>query len=183
MHDGNSQNGKTHDSGNALVNESIRFTEMRVVDPEGVMLGVISKAEALAKAKEWGLDLVCVSPNTSPVVCKIMDYGKHLYKMKKKAKRAKKNQVTVEIKELKIRPNTDTHDIETKIRQAKKFLAEGNKVKFTVFFRGREVMFADKVAEDLKKIAEALGGSDALQIEMDGVVKQRRMIMMLTPKN
>ena len=182
MRDDRPQDGKKNDSG-ALINDGIKFQEMRVIDPEGVKLGVISKAVALEKAREWGLDLVCVSPMAKPVVCKIMDYGKHLYKMKKKAKRAKKNQVIVEIKELKIRPNTDSHDVATKIRHAKKFLAEGNKVKFTVFFRGREVMFSSNAVANLKKIAEELGGKDELQIELDPIVKNRRMIMMLTPKN
>ncbi len=182
MRSNNSQ-GNNSDSGHSLLNEAIRFSEMRVIDPEGTVLGVLSKSEALARAREHGLDLVCVSPNTTPVVCKIMDYGKHLYKMKKKAKRSKKNQVIVETKELKLRPNTDTHDIDTKIRQAKKFLAEGNKVKFSVYFRGREVMFSDTAAENLRKIAEELGGSEELHIDLDTVVKNRRMIMMLTPKN
>ena len=181
MRDNRPQDGKKNDAG-ALLNDGIKFQEMRVIDPEGGMLGVISKTEALEKAREWGLDLVCVSPMATPVVCKIMDYGKHLYKMKKKAKRSKKNQIIVEIKELKIRPNTDTHDIATKIRHAIKFLGEGNKVKFTVFFRGREVMFSEKAVENLKKIAEELGGKDALQIELDPIVKNRRMTMMLTPK-
>jgi translation initiation factor IF-3 len=147
------------------------------------MLGVLTKNDALDRARDFGLDLVCVSPNTDPVVCKIMDYGKHLYKMKKKAKKAKANQVTIEIKELKIRPNTDTHDLNTKIRHAKKFLEEGNKVKFTVFFRGREIIFAEKALENLNLIINELGGEENLNIEMDTVVKNKRMFMMLTPKN
>lgn len=169
--------------GVGLVNETIKANTMRVVTPDGEVLGVLAKRDALEKARELGLDLVCVSPNTDPVVCKIMDYGKHLYKMKKKAKKAKANQVVVEIKELKIRPNTDTHDLMTKVRQAKKFLDDGNKVKFTVFFRGREIMFAEKALENLNVVINELGGEDNLSIELDSIVKNRRMTMMISQKS
>ena len=153
---------------------------MRVIAPTGEVLGVLTRREALEKAREFGLDLVCVSPNTDPVVCKIMDFGKHLYKLKKKAKA---NQVVIEIKELKIRPNTDTHDLMTKVRQAKKFLEDGNKVKFTVFFRGREIMFAEKALENLNIIVKELGGEDQLAIELDSVVKNKKMTMLVAQKN
>ncbi len=169
--------------GDGILNETIPSSKMRVISPSGEMLGVLAKSDALDRARDFGLDLVCVSPNTDPVVCKIMDYGKHLYKMKKKAKKAKANQVTIEIKELKIRPNTDTHDLNTKIRHAKKFLEDGNKVKFTVFFRGREIIFAEKALENLNFIINELGGEENLNIEMDTVVKNKRMFMMLSPKN
>lgn len=182
------KNSKAESNGTApqdvgLVNETIKANAMRVITPTGEVLGVLAKRAALEKAREFGLDLVCVSPNTDPVVCKIMDYGKHLYKMKKKAKKAKANQVVVEIKELKIRPNTDTHDLMTKVRQAKKFLDDGNKVKFTVFFRGREIMFAEKALENLNVIVKELGGEDNLQIELDSIVKNKRMTMMVSQKN
>ena len=166
-----------------LVNETIKASSMRVIAPTGEVLGVLAKRDALEKAREFGLDLVCVSPNTDPVVCKIMDFGKHLYKLKKKAKKAKANQVVIEIKELKIRPNTDTHDLMTKIRQAKKFLEDGNKVKFTVFFRGREIMFAEKALENLNIIVKELGGEDQLAIELDSVVKNKKMTMLVAQKN
>lgn len=169
--------------GDGILNGTIPALKMRVITPSGEMLGVLTKSDALSRARDFGLDLVCVSPNTDPVVCKIMDYGKHLYKMKKKAKKAKANQVTIEIKELKIRPNTDTHDLNTKIRHAKKFLEDGNKVKFTVFFRGREIIFAEKALENLNFIINELGGEENLNIEMDTVVKNKRMFMMLSPKN
>ena len=169
--------------GDGILNESIKQLKMRVVTPSGDMLGVLVKSDALKRARDFGLDLVCVSPNTDPIVCKIMDYGKHLYKMKKKAKKAKANQATIEIKELKIRPNTDTHDLNTKIRHAKKFLEDGNKVKFTVFFRGREIIFAEKALGNLNFIINELGGDENLNIEMDTVVKNRRMFMILSPKN
>ncbi|MBR4490268.1 translation initiation factor IF-3 [bacterium] len=166
-----------------LVNETIKASSMRVIAPTGEVLGVLARRDALEKAREFGLDLVCVSPNTDPVVCKIMDFGKHLYKLKKKAKKAKANQVVIEIKELKIRPNTDTHDLMTKVRQAKKFLEDGNKVKFTVFFRGREIMFAEKALENLNVIVKELGGEDQLAIELDSVVKNKKMTMLVAQKN
>ena len=166
-----------------LVNETIKASSMRVIAPTGEVLGVLARRDALEKAREFGLDLVCVSPNTDPVVCKIMDFGKHLYKLKKKAKKAKANQVVIEIKELKIRPNTDTHDLMTKIRQAKKFLEDGNKVKFNVFFRGREIMFAEKALENLNVIVKELGGEDQLAIELDSVVKNKKMTMLVAQKN
>ncbi len=164
------------------VNEEIVANEMRVVSPEGEMLGIISKEEALEKASSYGLDLVCVSPDSKPVVCKIMDYGKHLYKMKKKAKKSKKNQTVVELKELKLRPNTDTHDLLTKIKHAKKFLEDGNKVKFTVFFRGREIMFAEKALDNLNFIINELGGEENITVDLDNAVKNRRMTMLVTQK-
>ncbi len=169
--------------GEGLVNETINAKTMRVISPDGEVLGVLAKKDALDRARDFGLDLVCVSPNTDPIVCKIMDFGKHLYKMKKKAKKAKQNQAVVEVKELKIRPNTDTHDLMTKIRHAKKFIEDGNKVKFTVFFRGREIMFAEKALENLNLIVAELGGEDAVNIELDSVVKNKRMTMMVSPKN
>ncbi len=170
-------------SPDSMVNEAIPAREMRVISPDGEVLGVLSKSEALTRARDYDLDLVCVAPNAKPVVCKIMDYGKHLYRMKKKAKESKKKQATIEIKELKIRPNTDTHDLMTKVRHAKKFLAEGNKVKIIVWFRGREIMFLDKAFENLNKIIEEVGGEDAVIVELDKQVKNKRMTMVLTPKN
>jgi len=169
--------------GVGLINETIKAQTMRVISPSGEVLGVLTKRDALDRARDFGLDLVCVSPNTEPIVCKIMDFGKHLYKMKKKAKKAKQNQVVVEIKELKLRPNTDTHDLMTKIRHAKKFLEDGNKVKFTVFFRGREIMFAEKALENLNLVISELGGEDAVIIELDSIVRNKRMTMMISPKN
>ncbi len=174
---------KAEQQGAGLVNETIKALTMRVITPSGEVLGVLTKRDALDRARDFGLDLVCVSPNTDPIVCKIMDFGKHLYKMKKKAKKAKQNQAIVEIKELKLRPNTDTHDLMTKIRHAKKFLEDGNKVKFTVFFRGREIMFAEKALENLNLIIAELGGEETVIIELDSIVRNKRMTMMVSPKN
>jgi len=167
----------------SFVNEFIPFREMRVISPEGEMLGVLAKRDAIDRAIGFGLDLVCVSPNTVPPVCKIMDFGKHLYMMKKKAKEVKKKQTVIEVKELKIRPNTDTHDLMVKVRQAKEFLAEGCKVKLTVFFRGRETMFVDNALANINFIITELGGEEAMQIEKDTIIKNRRMTVMLSSKN
>ncbi len=165
-----------------LVNEGIPFHEMRVIAPDGQMLGIMAKRDAIEKAASYGLDLVCVSPNTTPVVCKIMDYGKHLYQMKKKAKEVKKKQAVIEIKELKIRPNTDTHDLLVRVRQAKEFLADGCKVKLTVFFRGRETMFVENAMSNVDFIINELGGEEKLTIERDPVIRNRRMTVILSSK-
>jgi len=165
-----------------LVNEGIPFREMRVIAPDGQMLGVLAKRDALDKASFYGLDLVCVSPNAVPAVCRIMDYGKHLYMMKKKAKEVRKKQTVIEIKELKIRPNTDTHDLLVKVRQGKEFLAEGCKIKLTVFFRGREAMFVDNALANINFIISELGGEEKLTVERDTIIRNRRMTIMLTSK-
>lgn len=165
-----------------LVNEGIPFREMRVIAPDGQMLGIMAKRDAIEKAASYGLDLVCVSPNTVPPVCRIMDYGKHLYMMKKKAKEVKKKQTVIEIKELKIRPNTDTHDLMVRVRQAKEFLADGCKVKLTVFFRGRETMFVDNALANINFIINELGGEEKLTIERDPAIRNRRMTIMLSSK-
>lgn len=166
-----------------LLNENIPHREMRVISPEGEMLGILAKRDAIEKARGYNLDLVCVSPNTTPVVCKIMDYGKYLYIMKKKAKEVKKKQTVVEIKELKIRPNTDTHDLMVKVRQGKEFLKDGCKIKLTVFFRGREAMFVDNALENINFIITELGGEEALTVERDTIIRNRRMTVMLSAKN
>jgi len=165
-----------------LVNAGIPFHEMRVIAPDGQMLGIMAKRDAIERAASYGLDLVCVSPNTVPPVCRIMDYGKHLYMMKKKAKEVKKKQTVIEIKELKIRPNTDTHDLMVRVRQAKEFLADGCKVKLTVFFRGRETMFVDNALANINFIINELGGEEKLTIERDPAIRNRRMTIMLSSK-
>ncbi|MFA5515880.1 MAG: translation initiation factor IF-3 [Desulfuromonadales bacterium] len=141
------------------INRAIRARELRVVDDEGNQLGVLSLADALAAAEERGLDLVEVSPNTDPPVCRIMDYGKYKYQTNKRAAEAKKKTSRVELKEVKMRPKTDEHDFQVKIRNAHRFLEDGNKVKVTIMFRGREVThpefgrrLMERVAEELKEI-------------------------------
>jgi len=174
------ESGNSAQPAAGLVNETIKAPSMRVVAPTGEVLGVLTRREALEKAREFGLDLVCVSPNTDPVVCKIMDFGKHLYKLKKKAKKAKANQVVIEIKELKIRPNTDTHDLMTKVRQAKKFLEDGNKVKVRLRFRGRErsnTAAGEKTMELFRVATE-----EYAVVEKAPLLEGRFLTMILGPK-
>ena len=136
----------------ARINENIKAKEIRVIDENGGMLGVLTVPEALVKSKEADLDLVEISPNAEPPVCKIIDYGKHLYQLEKKKKEAKKHQKVVHLKEIKLRPKTDVHDYNFKVKHIKQFLESGDKVKVTVKFRGREMAFIDVGREQLDKV-------------------------------
>lgn len=138
----------------------IKAREVRVVGPAGEQLGVLSIDQALARAQEFGLNLVEVNPMSKPPVCKIMDYGRFKYEEKKRANEAKKKQVVVKLKEVKLRPKTEEHDYETKVRHVKEFLEEGNKAKITIMFRGREIThrnlgqaILDDVVKDTRDIA------------------------------
>ncbi len=162
------------------VNEKIRAPRVRLVDADGKQVGVVSREEALRRAQEQGLDLVEVAPQADPPVCRIMDYGQFLYQQAKKAKEARKKQTVVEVKEIKVRPKTDTHDLETKIRHIKRFLKERNKVKVRVFFRGREITKPELGLEVLNKILSAVEGE--AQVEMKPRMEGRQMIMILAPK-
>ncbi|HNU68390.1 MAG TPA: translation initiation factor IF-3 [Myxococcota bacterium] len=144
----------------ARINRRIRAREVRLIGSDGSQLGVVSITQALEQAEEEGLDLVEVAPDSRPPVCRIMDYGKFKYQKKKRQAEAKKRQVQVVLKEVKIRYKTDEHDLVTKINQARRFLMEGNKVKFVMFFKGREVQFAElgyhvmeRVAADLVEVS------------------------------
>jgi len=154
---------------------------VRVINPDGVQLGVMTPQQALQTAMSLGLDLVEVAPEANPPVCRIMDYGKYRYEQSKKAKDAKKKQTVIQIKEIKMRPKTDEHDLQFKTRHIEKFLKEGNKAKITMIFRGREVMHTslgrkllDKVAEDLK---------DSAVIEQLPRLEGKNMVMILAPKH
>jgi translation initiation factor IF-3 len=142
------------------INRAIRAREVRVVDDEGEQFGIMTLGDALAAAEARGLDLVEVSPTAVPPVCRIMDYGKYKYQQNKRSTEAKKKTAKVELKEVKMRPKTEDHDFQFKVRNARRFLDEGNKVKFTIMFRGREVThpefgyrLLEKVVEDLRDIA------------------------------
>ncbi|MGL4540287.1 MAG: translation initiation factor IF-3 [Candidatus Rhabdochlamydia sp.] len=124
---------------NLRINREIRALKVRVIDKEGNQLGILSLAEALAKAEQMGLDLVEIAPNAAPPVCKIIDYGKYRYQLTKKEKEQKKSQHQVKVKEIKIKPNTDDHDIMVKLKHARDFIAKGNKVRITCTLRGREM--------------------------------------------
>lgn len=140
---------------------------------------IVSRDRAIEIAESFGLDLVEVAPNAKPPVCKIIDFGKYMYEKKKKEKEAKKKQHTVQVKELRFRPNTDDHDLEFKTRHAREFLEGGDKVKATVQFRGRDMLYTERGEELLKDLAEEL--SDVSEIESKPSMEGRRMIMMLSP--
>jgi translation initiation factor IF-3 len=162
------------------INNRIRVPEVRVVDDEGAMLGVLPTHEALRKAQERGLDLVEVNPKADPPVCKILDFGKYKYDEKKKAKETKRKQTTVEIKEIKLRPKTDDHDLAFKARAARRFLEAGHKVKFTVRFRGREITHPEKAQEQLDWIVKQ--AEDLANIEVRPAMEQRTMTLLMAPK-
>ena len=138
------------------VNHRIRVPEVLVIGPDGGKLGVLQTHEALRMAQEQGLDLVEINPKADPPVCKILDFGKFKYEEKKKAAQARRNQAVVEIKEIKLRPKTDDHDINFKIRAARRFIEAGHKVKFTVRFRGREITHPEKAHEQIDIIVKGL---------------------------
>jgi translation initiation factor IF-3 len=150
-----------------------------VIDDEGGQLGVLTIDQALGLAEEQGLDLVEVSPNSEPPVCRVMDYGKYKYQQAKRASEAKKKQVKVEIKEVKMRPKTDEHDFLFKVKHARRFLEEGNKVKLTIMFRGRENAHPEQGMMQLDKAVEAL--KDVGQVESKPSKMGRFMSMMVGP--
>ena len=161
------------------VNDRIRAPEIRLIGAEGENVGVVTPARALQLAEEAGLDLVEISPNATPPVCKIMDFGKFKYETQKKEAEARKKQKIIEIKEVKFRPNTDTHDYEVKMRNVVRFLEGGDKVKVTLRFRGREMAHQDlgrnlleRVADDVKEIGK---------VEAMPRVEGRQMVMMIGP--
>jgi translation initiation factor IF-3 len=162
------------------INQRIRVPEIRVIGEDGQMLGIMPTSEALRRAQEKGLDLVEVNPKAEPPVCKILDFGKFKYDEKKKAKAAKIHQSRVEIKEIKLRPKTDDHDLDFKARAAHRFLSAGNKVKFTVRFRGREITHPEKAQEQLDWIVKAL--EDVANVEVRPMMEQRTMTLIMAPK-
>lgn len=161
------------------INRAIRAREVRVVDDEGEQLGVLSINDALAAATDRGLDLVEVSPNANPPVCRIMDYGKYKYQASKRAAEAKKKQAKVEIKEVKMRPKTEEHDFQYKLKNARKFIEGGNKVKVTIMFRGREVTHPEFGTRLMEKLIEEL--KDVAVVEMTPRMAGRFMTMVVAP--
>ncbi|NQT92178.1 MAG: translation initiation factor IF-3, partial [Lentisphaerae bacterium] len=138
------------------INQQIRAARVRVIDGEGNQLGIMTVPEAMEQARNGGVDLVEVSPLARPPVCRIMDYGRFKYQQKKKTQEAKKNTKIVQVKEIKVRPKTDGHDLETKLRQIREFLEEGHKVKVTMRFRGREIIYAERAMEMLFSIGKEI---------------------------
>ncbi|WP_437738736.1 translation initiation factor IF-3 [Sorangium sp. So ce1335] len=162
------------------INQRIRVPEIRVIGDDGEMLGIMQTHEALRRAQEKGLDLVEVNPKADPPVCKILDFGKYKYDEKKKAREAKRKQSVVEIKEIKLRPKTDDHDLEFKTRAAHRFLGAGHKVKFTVRFRGREITHPEKAQEQLDWIVQQC--EEIANVEVRPMMEQRTMTLMMAPK-
>jgi translation initiation factor IF-3 len=168
-------------SGNrdARTNRRIKAREVRAIGPEGEQLGVLPIEQALARAQELGMDLVEVSPMAKPPVCKIMDYGKFKYLEKKKQNEAKKKQVVVQLKEVKLRPRTEEHDYDVKIKKVREFLGESNKARITVMFRGREMSHKELGQKVLQRVIEDL--RDVAVIEAAPRVEGRQMFMILAP--
>lgn len=163
-----------------MINEQIRDREVRLIGPDGEQIGVVSSREAQKIADEAGLDLVKIAPNAKPPVCKVIDYGKYRYDLARKEKDAKKKQKTVELKEIRLSPNIDTNDLNTKMNAAKKFLAKGNKVKITLRFRGREMAHMNSSKHILDDLAEQL--SDIAVVEKAPKFEGRSIGMVLAEK-
>lgn len=162
------------------INEEIRDAELRVIDDEGNMLGIMSRDEALAKAEEANLDLVLISPNANPPVCKILDYGKFRYETQKRAKDAKKKQRTIQVKEIRLSAFIEDHDINVKANTACKFLKDGDKVKVSLRFRGRELGHTDLGRDVMNRFAEMC--KEVGSIDKNPVMEGRVLSMILTPK-
>jgi translation initiation factor IF-3 len=162
------------------VNEDIRVPQVRLIDQDGEMQGVMSARDALLRAYAVGLDLLEISPNADPPVCKILDFGKYKYEQQKKKNEAKKKQRVIEIKEVKVRPNIDENDYQVKLRSMKNFIEEGDKVKVTLRFRGREMAHQDIGVKVLERIRADLEGGT--KVEQMPRMEMRQMVMVLSPK-
>lgn len=160
-------------------NEQIRAREVLVIGAEGEQIGILSKIEAIDLAKGQGLDLVEVAATADPPVCRIMDFGRYKYEQQQKKKEAKKNQSIVQIKEIKVRPNTNDHDYETKLRHIRRFLEEGDRCKVTVFFRGREIVHKDRGHVILARVIEDT--KDISKVEQEPGAEGRTLQMLLIP--
>ena len=164
----------------ASINWDIRAPEVRVIDSEGKQVGVLPLKEALKIAEEQGLDLVEVSPTAKPPVCRIMNYGKYKYQQSKRSQEARKHQTIIHVKEVKVRPNTEEHDFQFKLRHVKRFLGEGNKVKISMLFRGREIAHPEFGKEKLSRLIEEL--KDIMVVEQAPRLEGRNMVTILSPK-
>nr|WP_222926331.1 translation initiation factor IF-3 [Fervidicola ferrireducens] len=162
------------------VNYEIKAREVRVIDVDGKQLGIMPLKEALKLAQERQLDLVKVAPQAKPPVCKIMDYGKYKYEQSKKEKEARKNQKVISVKEIRMSPNIEEHDFQVRVKSALRFLDDGNKVKVTVRFRGREITHTQLGEDVLKRLAESV--KEKAIVEKPPVIEGRNMVMILSPK-
>ena len=163
------------------INWEIKAPEVRVIDPDGNQVGVLPVKEAIKIAEERGLDLVEVAPTSQPPVCRIMNYGKYKYQQSKRTQEARKHQTVIHIKEVKVRPRTEEHDFQFKLRHVKRFLDEGNKVKISILFRGREIAHPEFGKELLNRFIE--GVKDVIVIEQSPRLEGRNMVMILAPKS
>ncbi|ETX14558.1 translation initiation factor IF-3 [Roseivivax halodurans JCM 10272] len=168
----------TRDTG-PRVNDKIRVAEIRLIGPEGENVGVVTPARGLELAEQAGLDLVEISPNAKPPVCKIMDFGKYKYEQQKREAEARKKQKTIEVKEVKFRPNTDIHDYDVKMKNVYKFLENGDKVKVTLRFRGREMAHQNLGRELLERVADDV--KELGKVENMPKMEGRQMVMMIGP--
>ena len=162
------------------INEQIRDKELRVIDSDGTQLGIMSLRQAMEIAEKKNLDLVKIAPQANPPVCKIIDYGKFRFEQAKREKEARKNQRVVEIKEVRLSLNMDTHDFETKKNHALRFISEGNKVKVSIRFRGREMGHPELGLEIMRRFADAM--SEVANVEKPAKLEGRTMLMFLAPK-
>jgi translation initiation factor IF-3 len=169
----------TKEEAGVKINRDIRASEVRLIDSEGEQAGIVPIGEALRLAEENGLDLVEVAPNSTPPVCRIMDYGKYRYQQSKKTKDAKKKQTVIQVKEVKLRPKTEEHDIQYKTENIKRFLAEGNRVKVTIQFRGREIAHPDMAQRVIDRVMEGIEGLGL--VDQRPKMEGRRMIFILRP--
>lgn len=174
-----SNNAPVREGDGPRVNQEIRVKEVRLIDENGENKGIVPVKEALLLADEAGLDLIEISPQAVPPVCKIMDYGKYKYEQQKKKNEARKNQKIVNIKELKLRPMIDVHDYEVKVKQAKKFLSQGDKVKFTIRFKGREMSANDMGRKVLDNLVDDL--ENICKVESEPKLEGRQMMMVVAP--
>jgi len=165
----------------AGINWDIRAPEVRVIDADGKQVGILPLKEAMKIAEEKGLDLVEVAPNSQPPVCRVMNYGKYKYQQNKRIQEARKHQTLIHVKEVKVRPRTEEHDFQTKLRHVKRFLDEGNKVKISILFRGREIAHPEFGKEMLNRFVE--GVKDLTVIEQAPRLEGRNMVMILAPKS
>lgn len=162
------------------INEEISASQIRVIDDEGKMLGVLSRMEALSLAKEKGLDLIEVNPNGNPIVAKIIDYGKYKYELKKKMQEAKKNQVVVSVKEVQFRPKIDTHDFEFKMKHISDFIKDGDKVKICITFKGREIAHPEMADPLIDKILASI--IDYAVVDSEPKREGKRIQIMISPR-
>ena len=162
------------------MNYEINVPQVRLVGPDGEMIGVVTAREAMSRAEETGFDLVEISPNADPPVCKLLDFGKFKYEQQKKKNEARKKQKIIEVKEIKLRPNIDDHDYDVKMRAATSFLDEGDKVKVTMRFRGREMMHQDLGMNVLMRVKDQL--DPLAKVEQTPQLEGRQMTMVLAPR-